>query len=187
MKRMTGWLALGAATLALGAGYLSAAAPVKPVGSGDEWHGVNGDSAETGFSRLAQIDTGNAARLGLAWHLDLPGEATLQASPVVVNGTLYFTGAYADVYAVDARTGTLKWKFQPKVWEHNPFKMNYGFSANRGAVYANGKLFSTALDGRVFALDAATGAKLWEAESTDPKGMQTVTGAPRVIGDKVII
>ncbi|MDE2405152.1 MAG: PQQ-dependent dehydrogenase, methanol/ethanol family [Sphingomonadales bacterium] len=179
LKRMGGLLA--------GAALLLGAAPLKPVGSGEEWHGVNGDSAETGFSRLAQIDTANAGRLGLAWFLDLPGEATLQSSPIMVDGTLYFTGSYAGVYAVDARTGQLKWKFEPKVWEHNPFKMNFGFSANRGVVYANGKLFSAALDGRVFALDAKTGAKLWEAESTDPKGMQTVTGAPRVIGDKVII
>jgi len=192
MNRNWGTLVVGA-----GAAALLAASPLLPlgaapaaapqVGSGAEWHGVNGDSNETGFSRLDQINTANAGQLGLAWYLDLPGEATLQASPIFVDGVLYFTGSYADVYAVDARTGQLKWKFEPKVWEHNPMKMNFGFGANRGAVYAGGKVLSTALDGRLFAIDAKTGAKIWEAETTDPKGMQTVTGAPRVIGHNVVI
>lgn len=189
-----GAAALLAASQLVPMGAAPAAAPAAAptttspqVGSAAEWHGVNGDSAETGFSRLDQINTTNAGQLGLAWYLDLPGEASLQASPIFVDGLLYFTGSYADVYAVDGRTGQLQWKFEPKVWEHNPMKMNFGFGANRGAVYANGKVFSSALDGQLFALDAKTGAKLWEAESTDPKGMQTVTGAPRVIGKNVVI
>ena len=163
------------------------ASPAPSIGSGEEWHGVNGDSDETGFSRLTAMTPANAAKLGLAWSLDLPGETTLQAAPVVVNGTLYFTGSYGDVYAVDGNTGTVRWKFEPKIWAHNPLKMNYGFGANRGVAYANGKIFSAALDGRLFALDAATGHKLWEAETTDPQGGQTITGAPRVFNGKIII
>ena len=186
MNRTLTTLALGAGAATLLAASLPAATPA-PVGSGAEWHGVNGDSNETGYSRLDQVNTANAARLGLAWYLDLPGEATLQASPIVVGGMVYFTGSYAKVYAVDGRTGQITWTFDPKVWEHNPVKMNFGFGANRGAVYANGKLFSAALDGRLFARDAQTGAKLWEAETTDPRGLQTVTGAPRVIGNNVVI
>ena len=183
------WALVGAAGLAVLAGQLTAAsrpAPA-PVGSGAEWHNVNGDSNETGFSRLTQITAANARNLGLAWTLELPGEASLQASPVAVGNMLYFTGAYASVYAVDGVTGKLAWKFDPRTWQHNPAKMNFGFGANRGVAYANGKIFSAALDGRLFALDARTGAKLWEAETTDPKGGQTITGAPRVFNDKVII
>lgn len=185
-------LALGASALTLGlAGWglsvAPAAAPIAPIGSGAEWHGVNGDSNETGFSRLTEITAENAARLGLAWYLDLPGEATLQAAPVVVNGVLYFTGSYGTVYAVEGTSGKLLWTFEPKIWEHNPLKMNFGFGANRGVAYAHGKIFSAALDGRLFALDAKTGQKLWETETTDPKGGQTITGAPRAFGDKVMI
>jgi len=102
------------------------------VGADAEWHNVNGDSEETGYSRLDQITAANARRLGLAWFLDLPGEASLEASPLEVEGLLYFTGAYATVYAVDSAGGRLMWKFEPKTWEHNPTKMNYGFGANRG-------------------------------------------------------
>ena len=163
------------------------AAPASSPGSGAEWHGVNGDSDETGFSQLSEITPKNAAKLGLAWSLELPGEATLQAAPVVVNNVLYFTGSYSDVYAVDGTSGSLLWKFEPKMWQHNPVKMNYGFGANRGVAYHDGKIFSAALDGRLFALDAKTGTKLWEAETTDPKGGQTITGAPRVMNGKVII
>jgi len=166
---------------------LGAAPSPVPVGSGAEWHGVNGDSNETGFSQLAQMTPENAARIGLAWSLELPGETTLQAAPVVVDGTLYFTGSYGTVYAVNGLTGKVLWTFAPKIWEHNPLKMNYGFGANRGVAYDNGKIFSAALDGRLFAIDAKTGTLLWSAETTDPKGGQTVTGAPRAFRGKVII
>ncbi len=148
---------------------------------------MNGDSNETGYSRLDQITAANAGRLGLAWYLDLAGEASLEASPIEVDGILYFTGSYATVYAVDAADGRLLWKYEPKTWEHNPSKMNYGFGANRGAAFANGKIFSAALDGRLFALDAKTGRMIWSTETTDPKGGQTVTGAPRVFDGKVIV
>jgi quinohemoprotein ethanol dehydrogenase len=174
-------LAACAATLS------SAAAAEAALGAGTEWHSVNADSDETGYSRLNQITAKNVGRLGLAWYLDLPGEATLQASPIEVGQRLYFTGSYASVYAVDALSGKIVWKFDPKTWEHNPTKMNYGFGANRGAAYANGKIFSAALDGRLFALDAQTGRMLWSTETTDPKSGQTITGAPRVFNGKVII
>ena len=165
----------------------AATADPSAIGSGAEWHNVNGDSNETGYSRLDQITAANAGRLGLAWYLDLPGEASLEASPIEVDGLLYFTGSYATVYAVDAASGRLVWKFDPKTWEHNPTKMNYGFGANRGAAYAAGKIFFAALDGRLLALDAKTGKMIWSTETTDPKGGQTVTGAPRVFNGKVII
>jgi quinohemoprotein ethanol dehydrogenase len=190
MRKITGVIAIagliGTAAFTQQLSAKRGAAPAA-IGSGADWNGVNGDSDETGFSRLSQITPANAKTLGLVNTYELPGEASLQASPVAVGGTLYFTGAYASVYAVDGVTGRLKWKFDPKTWQHNPAKMGFGFGANRGVAYANGKIFSTALDGRLFAIDARTGRKLWEAETTDPKGGQTITGAPRVFDGKVII
>ena len=165
----------------------TAASTSSATGAGAEWHAVNGDSNETGYSRLDQITVANARELGLAWYFDLPGEVSLEASPIEVAGTLYFTGSYATLYAVAAATGKLLWKFDPKTWEHNPTKMNFNFASNRGAAYAGGKIFSAALDGRLFALDAKTGRMIWSTETTDPKGGQTVTGAPRVFDGKVII
>jgi len=113
-------LLLGAsACVALAACQLtstSSTANAPTIGSGAEWHSVNGDSDETGFSRLDQITAANAGTLGLAWYMDLPGEASLEASPIEVDGTLYFTGAYATIYAVDGVSGKLLWKFEPKIW-----------------------------------------------------------------------
>ena len=175
---------LTAAQLLLGS---PAAANASAAGTGADWRSVNGDGDETGYSRLEQISGANVGRLGLAWSLELPGESSLEASPIEAEGVLYFTGSYAAVYAVDAASGRLVWKFDPKTWEHNPTKMNYSFAANRGAAYADGRIFSAALDGRLFALDAKTGRMIWSTETTDPKGGQTVTGAPRVFSGKVII
>jgi len=175
---------IATASLALVAGC--APAPQR-IGTGEEWHNHGGDSDETGYSRLDQIKDSNVARLGLAWSLDLPGEASLQATPLAVGGLLYFTGSYAAVYAVDAATGRQVWKFDPKTWEQFPQKMHAGFGANRGAAYANGRIYSAALDGRLFALDAKTGAVIWSVETTARDTPQSITGAPRVYNDKVII
>src|SRR5688572_26937104 len=84
------------------------------------------------------VSTGNIDELGLAWSLDLPGEVTLEATPLAVDGTLFFTGSYAAVYAVDGATGKLLWKYDPETWKHNPAKMHMSFGANRGAAYENG-------------------------------------------------
>ena len=94
---------------------------------------------EADYSRLAEIHTGNVSRLGLAWSLDLPGEVTLEATPLAVDGVLYFSGSYAAVYAVDAASGKLLWKYDPQTWKHNPAKMHFSFGANRGAAYEDGK------------------------------------------------
>ena len=157
------------------------------VGAGADWPDHGGDAATTSFSRLQQIKTSNVTRLGLQWSLDLPGEVTLEATPLAVNGMLYFTGSYAAVYAVDAVTGKVAWKFDPKTWQHNPMKMHFSFGANRGAAYADGRVFAAALDGRLFAFNARTGALLWSVETTNPQGPQSVTGAPITFKDKVII
>ncbi|MGB8365966.1 MAG: hypothetical protein WCE20_15815, partial [Rhizomicrobium sp.] len=98
------WLIWTIGLLSLAAPSTAAASPTE-VGAGLDWPGHGGDANESGFSRLQQINTSNIARLGLAWSLALPGEATLEATPLAVDGVLYFTGSYAAVYAVDAVTG----------------------------------------------------------------------------------
>jgi len=166
---------------------LNISAAAAPVGAGANWPNHNGDVNESAYSRLAQVNTSNIGRLGLAWSLDLPDEVSLEATPIAVNGVLYFTGTYAVVYAVDARTGKVVWKYDPMTWKVMPRKMMFSFSANRGVAFADGRIFSAALDGRLFALDAKTGKLIWTAQTTDPNGMQDVTGPPRVFDGKVII
>ncbi len=156
-------------------------------GSGDEWTAHNGDNDETAFSRLTQIDTSNVGKLGLAFSLDLPGETTLEATPLAVGGVLYFTGAHAKVYAVDGATGQLLWKYDPQIWKVNPWMLTQNFAANRGVAFADGRIFAASLDGRLFALDAGTGKLLWSVQTVPPASHQYITGAPRTFKGKVII
>jgi quinohemoprotein ethanol dehydrogenase len=181
MPRLSTWIALALLSLT------AFAAAAKPVGAGADWSGHGGDADETNFSRLDQIDTGDIKRLGLAWSLDLPGEASLEATPVAVGGVIYFTGSYGKVYAIDGVRGKPLWTYDPEIWKHNPAKMHLSFAANRGVAYADGRIFSATLDGRLLALDARTGKRLWEVETTPASSLQYITGAPRAFRGKVII
>jgi quinohemoprotein ethanol dehydrogenase len=173
--------------LGLLSSLMLSAATSAATGTAANWPNHGGGTDESGYSQLNQINTTNINKLGLAWSLDLPGESSLEATPLAVDGVLYFTGSYAAVYAVEAVTGKLLWTFDPKTWEHNPGKMLFSFAVNRGAAYADGRVFSAALDGRLFALDAKTGKLLWSVETTDPKSAATITGAPRTFNGKVIV
>jgi quinohemoprotein ethanol dehydrogenase len=177
--------AIGVLTLLLSAS--AAGASVDLVGAAGDWPHHGGGADESGYSRLDQINATNVSKLALAWSLDLPGEVTLEATPLAVDGVLYFTGSYAAVYAVDGATGKLRWKYDPQTWKHNPAKMHYSFAVNRGAAYADGRVFAAALDGRLFALDAKSGKLLWSVETVERNSMETVTGAPRTFNGKVII
>ncbi|MDG2002895.1 MAG: PQQ-dependent dehydrogenase, methanol/ethanol family [Novosphingobium sp.] len=157
------------------------------VGTGDDWLNTGGGYDESGYSRLDQIDTGNIGELGLAWSLDLEGEQTLEATPLAVDGVLYFTGSLSKVYAVDGASGAVLWTHDPEVWKHDPERMNYIFGANRGAAYADGRVFVGTLDGRLLGLDAATGRLEWSADTLPDDSFYTSTGAPRVFAGKVII
>lgn len=188
-RKSFGVLAAAGAALALAVATGGIAGPKSAweVGTGADWTATGGSADETGFSQLEQITTANIGQLGLAWSLDLPGEVTLEATPLAVDGTLFFTGSYAAVYAVDGATGKLLWKYDPETWKHNPAKMHFSFGANRGAAYENGKVFVAALDGRLIALDAKTGKEVWVAQSIPEGALNISTGAPRTMNGKVII
>jgi quinohemoprotein ethanol dehydrogenase len=176
------------AILAAGAAIAgNAAGPQTAGGTTTNWPNTGGSADESGFSRLGAINSGNVQELGLASFLDLDDEVTLEATPLAVDGTLYFTGSYSAVYAVDAASGKLLWKHDPEIWKNSPFKQMMNFGVNRGAAYADGRIFSGVMDGRLIALDAKTGALLWSVDTVPPKDIHTVNGAPRVFNGKVII
>jgi quinohemoprotein ethanol dehydrogenase len=185
LKRISKLLLAGA--LSLAACHPAPGARTEGVGAAANWTGHGGGADESNYSRLDAVTAANVGRLGLAWSLDLPGEAALEATPLAVDGVLYFTGSHAAVYAVDGVTGKLLWKYDPETWKHNPAKLRLNFAVNRGAAYADGRIFAAALDGRLFALDARTGKLLWSVETVPGQSMQYVTGAPRAFNGKVII
>ena len=159
----------------------------QPAGAADNWTHHAGGTDESGFSRLTQINSQNVDKLGLAWSLVLDNEVTLEATPLAVDGVLYFTGSSGSVYAVEAVSGSLVWKHDPKIWSYSPTKQRSNFGVNRGVAFAQGRVFAGVLDGRLIALDAKSGALLWSVDTVPPDSIHTVTGAPRVFKGKVII
>lgn len=152
-----------------------------------DWPSYGLDHAETRHSRLRQIDAGNVGRLGLAWSYNLESNRGVEATPVVVDGIMYVTASWSIVHAIDVRTGKRLWVFDPQV------DRAFGYKGccdvvNRGVAVYKGQVFVASFDGRLFGLDAATGAKRWEVDTIiDRKFSYTITGAPRVYKGKVII
>jgi quinohemoprotein ethanol dehydrogenase len=151
------------------------------------WYSHGGDETEANFSRLTQIDTRNVGQLGLAWSMDLPGEVSLEGTPLAIDGTLYFTGGSCIVYAVDAASGRLLWKYDPETWKYRPTHLKATFTVNRGAAFADGRLFVGTLDGRLVALDARTGKLIWSTATVPDDSVLTITGAPWVVKGNVLI
>lgn len=142
--------------------------------------------AEQRYSPLDAIDTENVARLGLAWAFELPTTRGQEATPIVVDGVMYFTGAWSQVFALDAASGEPLWTYDPQV-PRSWAKYACCDVVNRGVALWRGKVFVATLDGRLVALDAASGKPLWEVITVDRGKAYTITGAPRVVEDKVVI
>lgn len=152
-----------------------------------DWPSHGLDYAETRFSRLRQIDTANVRELGLVWSYNLESTRGVEATPLVVDGVMYVTASWSVVHAVDARTGKRLWSFDPKVDRALGYRGCCDV-VNRGVALYQGKVFVAAYDGRLIALDAASGRKLWEQDTIiDRRYSYTITGAPRVFKGKVII
>ncbi len=139
------------------------------------------------FSPTAQIDRKTVGRLGLAWSLDLPFEQTLEATPLAVDGILYFTGQMSKVYAVNAVTGQKLWEYDPESYKYRVENQRNMFPVNRGVAYWKGSVFVGTRDGRLIALDANTGRLLWSEQTVDPDSKKYISGAPLAFDGKVVI
>ena len=156
-------------------------------GDGSNWPAYGRTSTEQRYSPLDEITVDNVKKLGIAAITELPNERSLIATPLAVDGVIYFTGSYSRTYAVDARSGKLIWEYDPKSIERAGDRLRIMWDINRGPVYYKGKLIISTVDGRLVALDAKTGAFLWETMTVDPRKSYYVNGAPKVFRDKVII
>jgi quinohemoprotein ethanol dehydrogenase len=141
---------------------------------------------EQRFSPLAKIDDGNVGDLQLAWFFDLDTKRGQEATPLVVDGTMFVTSAWSKVFALDARTGKEKWRFDPQVPGAKAIDACCDV-VNRGVAAWGDKVYAGTLDGRLVALDRNTGKVVWSVQTTDPNRRYTITGAPRVIKGKVLI
>jgi quinohemoprotein ethanol dehydrogenase len=151
-----------------------------------DWAMVGRTFDEQHFSALAHINDKNVGRLGLAWYADIATERGMEGTPLEIGGVLYNVQPWNIVTAYEATSGKVLWTFDP----HVPTK--YGRMAccdivSRGLAAANGKIYVATLDGRLIALDAASGKPVWSVLTVDNSKNYTITGAPRVYDGKVLI
>jgi quinohemoprotein ethanol dehydrogenase len=157
--------------------------------AGAEWLTHGGDYAETRFSSLAQITGANVNRLGLAWSVEVGSDGgRLEGTPLVSNGVLYVPTTWNVVYAIDLRTRTIKWRWDPGVPRG---AANGGPRAccgpvSRGVALAQGKVYVATFDGRLAALEAERGRVVWVVQTTQGQNY-SITGAPRVVKEEVLI
>src|SRR5260370_15826048 len=138
------------------------------------------------FSPRQQINDKNIGGLGLAWYLEIDGAMGVVSEPIVADGVIYLSAPQSKVYAVDAASGKLLWKFDPKVRLDQAINGSYSARTNRGVAVLNGKVYVGTGDCRLIAIDAATAKQVWEATVCEPS--QTgITGAPHVAKGKILM
>ncbi|TLY88187.1 MAG: PQQ-dependent dehydrogenase, methanol/ethanol family, partial [Gammaproteobacteria bacterium] len=188
-RQATAWVAAAAVLFgahAAAAGTVDAKALLSAADNRNEWltHGRTYD--EQRFSPLEQINTGNVKSLGLAWFADLDTARGQEATPLVIDGTVYITTAWSRVKAYDALTGRQRWEYDPKV-PGDAGILTCCDVVNRGLAAWGRRLFLGTLDGRLIALDRDSGKLLWSKLTVDRSEPYAITGAPRVIDGRVII
>ncbi len=151
-----------------------------------QWMTVGRTYSEQRFSPLSAINAETVDQLGLAWSFEFDTDRGQEATPLIVDGVLYTSTAWSKVFAFDARAGTLLWSYDPEVDGSRAFSACCDV-VNRGVAIWGDKLFLGALDGRLIALDAASGREVWSVVTVDQSKPYTITGAPRVVKGKVLI
>jgi quinohemoprotein ethanol dehydrogenase len=156
--------------------------------NGDEWTTYGFTQGETRYSPLAQINAANVSKLGVAWSYDLGrGGGNQEATPLAWGNTLYGITNWSVVFAVDARTGKEKWRWDPEVNQDKVRSKICCGVVQRGIALYQGKIIAPVIDGRLVALDASTGKPVWEARVAYTQDNYTITMAPRIAKGKVII
>jgi glucose dehydrogenase len=171
----------------LGAALAVTAASAAVAQSGPGWPMYGADYANTRYSSLDQINTSNVGKLRVAWMRSLGSLESQESTPVVVGDTMYVTTSTGPkyVFALNARDGSIKWKYEPEM------PTDYGPTVccgldNRGIAYANGKVFVGRLDAKLVALDANTGKELWNVTVVDYKAGHAITSPPLVVKNLVV-
>lgn len=154
--------------------------------SDNEWLTYGRDSNEQRFSPLTAISDQNVGQLGLAWSADLDTARGQEATPLMHDGMLYVTTAWSKVMAYDAKTGALKWSYDPKVPREVLVHVCCD-AVNRGAALYGDKLYFGSLDGRLIALDAKTGREIFARKVVPNDTDYSITGAPRIAKGRVLI
>ncbi len=150
----------------------------------NNWLHTNGSYAQTRYAPSTQINSSNVHKLRPAFVFQTEIVESFETSPIIVNGTMFFTTSFNHVYSIDAATGAENWHY---VHDMGPITTYCCGPNNRGVAIAGGRVFMGTLDARLVALDSKTGKKLWDVEIADPELGYSETMAPTVIGNQVLI
>jgi quinohemoprotein ethanol dehydrogenase len=175
---------LGLLALCLGLSVAGAA-----VSTEDPWSNAAHDDAGTFHSKLKDINVANVQSLGLAWDYRLGTHRGLEATPIVVDGVLYTSGNFGRVYALDAASGKERWQYDPDI-DGQAARYACCDAVNRGVAFWKGRIYVASLDGYLHAINAANGKRIWKSDAIparSPKAPYTLTGAPVIAGDTVLI
>jgi len=159
---------------------------------GSEWLSHGRTYREQRFSPLDSVNRDNVDELDLVWSFKFDTARGMEATPIVHDGVIYVSTGWSHVHAIDARSGEELWHYDAKVPKAQLAKTCCG-PVNRGvAIWQEDsdsplQVFFGALDGRLIALDAATGMENWSVQSTPTDGNYSVTGAPRIVKGMIII
>jgi len=157
---------------------------LKAAAEPQNWLTYNGTYSSQRYSTLAQITPDNVAKLESKWVLQNQVFGAWQSNPIVVDGVMYLTERPNDVMAVDAKTGRMYWLYR---WTPSPDARVCCGANNRGVAILGDTLFTGTLDGHLIALDAKNGKPLWNVTVADVKLAYSITLAPLIIKDKVIV
>ncbi len=150
---------------------------------GAEWPSYGRDYSNQRYSPLSEITAANVADLQLAWHFHTGISQAFEASPIVVDGTMYISTAMNHVFALDARTGERKWEYI------HPLRTTVHCCGpvNRGVAVYDGKVYLATLDAALVALDARNGHVIWQTQVDDNTRAYGMTLPPVVVRGKVLV
>ena len=175
--------------VAVDADSVRAAGAQAPAGEDGQWTMPSKDYAATRYSGLAGITPQNARSLHPVWTFSTGVLGGHEGQPLVVGDTMYVVTPWPNVlYAFDlSREGyPLRWKYRPDV-SANAIGISCCDAVNRGAFYADGKIIYNLLDGHTVAVEANSGRELWNTQIADVSDGETITMAPLVVKDRVIV
>jgi PQQ-dependent dehydrogenase (methanol/ethanol family) len=180
---------VGVAALAATAASVTAMADPdldKRMADPSNWASQAGDYANHRWSDLNQVNASNVGKLQVAWTMSTGVLRGHEGSPLVIGDTMYIHTPFPNnVFAVNLKDQTYKWKYEPKQ-DVNVVPVMCCDTVNRGLAYGDGKIFLQQADTTLVALDANSGKVVWSVKNGDPKIGETNTNAPHVFKDKVI-
>ena len=150
----------------------------------ENWLTYSGDYAGRRYSSLDQITPANVKALEQKWVFQTDSVQKFEATPLVVDGVIYLTQPPNDVIALDARTGRVFWIYY---YRPSPDSRACCGLVNRGLAILGDTLFMATVDAHLVAIDAKTGKPLWNTAVADPKARYSMTAAPLIVKDKVVV